>query len=166
MEIKEFEGKKAKNKWRSSLYDITINLNKSLNTKSDSAKEIPIYKEKLKTFLISIMDKDRINKIFLNCGRVGTPKTEWKLLTKDHIKEIEVKNLIEANTQGLGFLHSHTFIKIIHDSRVCVNLDLLKKTFYKYAEPWLTGKPYINVQGRTDTAYNMENYLNAEKEEF
>lgn len=155
---------KGKLKVRSSLYNITINTNKSLVSNADN---IPALKDMLKSFLLAISKPEKFEKFLIDMGPVGTPRTHYKPATSDIIESITINNTIEANVSGRAFLHSHTIVKVIHKSRVQINIDLLKKIFYRYSKSLLTVggeymKPYINVKATTDTEFNMVNYVKAE----
>ena len=157
---------KGKLRERSSIYDITINTNKSLNS-NNSIEFISQLKDMLKSFLVAVTRDDKFKKFITDMGKVGTPRTEYKPASPDIIKKIDISNTLEANINGRGFLHSHTIVKILHTSRVQINMELFKKVFYRYSKDLLTigGKyemPYIHVKGVADTAFNMENYVKGE----
>ena len=168
--IRDLEGKKEKtNRKRKSVFLLTINTNKSFNSKNVNMDKMQIIKKKLITLLEDLLTEKNIIRLTLDMGPIGTPRTEAKPIESNKIYEIKYKSQIEANTDGNGFLHSHSVIEIIHKTRVLINLPRLKNVIYKFMEPVLTidnkfYKPYVKVKGATSQAFAMENYVSEGKE--
>jgi hypothetical protein len=154
----EITKSKGKLKWRASIYDITINTNKSLI--GVSAEKIEEIKKKLEIFIRSVITSEKMPKLIYG-AYTGKPAGE------ENFRNISVKSAIEANEHGRSFLHSHSIIRVEHRIPIKINITLIKNTFYKYMDETLTFegkylKPYINIKAVPDTAYNMENYVSGE----
>lgn len=143
-------------KWKAAVYDITINTNKSLV--GTEPEKIESLKTALEIYIRTVFNKNDVHKILVD--KTGKAK-------KTGLRNITVKSVIEANTHGLTFLHSHTILRVEYQDSVKVNADLVKKTVYKYFEKALTIngkflKPYVHIKFMPDTAYNAENYITSE----
>lgn len=161
--ITELNDKKKNNRLRQSLFLLTINTNKTFNCVDKCKLErLPLIKQKLITLLEDLLSKKNILKLTLDLGPVGS--NERKQINPDKVKNIEVRSQIEANLKGAGFLHSHSLIEITHDTRVQLDLLLMKNIIYKYLQKVLTfdgkfSKPYINLRATKSQEFAMQNYV-------
>ena len=158
------ENKKAKkDKERTSLFIITINTNKSFNCDNECAKKrMPVVKIFFEKLIGKLFKVENIPKL------LAGPLKDGKNGKIDLNKIIDVKAVtkIEANLDIRGFLHSHTYIKIIHKTKVQINIPLLRKIVYNALEGVLTidgefKHPYINVKGLRSVEAALKNYVKA-----
>jgi hypothetical protein len=155
-----------------SIFTLTINTNKSLNTKNEAVIErLPEIKQCFEDLAANLFAERNLPKIieifqFSTSTLQTAGKAKEKVIMpfdQDKIKDIKAETVIEANTDGLGFLHLHSVITVIHKEKVQINLKLVKAVVYRKLEKCLTfdgkyKKPYVSVRGRK-TAYAIENYL-------
>jgi hypothetical protein len=156
--------KKVKTKWRQSIFIVTINTNQTYNSRDmEVLKRMPEIDREFDDLLHNLFDRRNLIKLFVD---IGKPKSGQRiLLNPDRVKEIEANTQKEVNTDGKGFLHSHTIIKIVHDTRVLVNLQLVRNVVKKKLENVLTfnGKfksPVVMVKAN-NTSYQLEKYVNS-----
>lgn len=158
-------GEKPKTKWRESIFLVTINTNKSYNSNNlETLNRMPEIDKEFDDLLHNLFAKHNLIKLFVNIGKPGS-KQRTKL-TDEHVQSIDAHTQKEINHDIRGFLHAHTTIKIVHDTRVLINLPLIRTVVKKKMEKVLTinGKftsPYVGVKSR-GTAYNIENYVKKE----
>lgn len=143
--------------WRASIFDVTINTNKSLV--GATPEKIEELKNSLERYIRVVFDRDRLPSLFTN--------TKNEKIPLDSVRNITVKSVIEANVHGRSFLHSHTIVRVEHKISVRLNLAVIKSTLYKFLEKSLTldgefKKPYVNVKVASDAAWNMENYVKSD----
>lgn len=154
--------KKKKNIWRESIFLITINSNKSYNSRDmEKLNSMEKIKECFNNLAHKLFNKDNVFKLLRGVEGTKENKSYYEP-EKDIIKNIDVNTQLEANLEVRGFIHLHSTIKVIHQKKIQVNLELLKRVIYKYTENCLTiegqyYKPYINIKGRS-TNYEMVNY--------
>lgn len=139
--------------WRASVYDITINTNKS--TVNESSELIEKITNRLETYIKTVLNKNAVKLLIQPIGGKS-----YK------VKNISSNSAIEANMDGKALLHSHTIIRIEHEGKIKLNIAAVKTTCYKYMEEVLTidgdfKKPYVNIKAISDTAFNMENYISS-----
>ena len=170
---------KAKSKWRESIFTVTINTNKSFKGDTDLTdlkkafidflKKI-FAEDKLKTLLIDLLKPEDLEKINLRRQYAGESVIYGVPLgsapsesNNTQIKEITAHTQIESNLDNTAKLHSHTTIKVIHNSRLQVNTQLIQRVGAKYLSKYIvkkngdTGSIYVRATGR-NTSYLMENY--------
>lgn len=162
--ITELDNKnKTNNKWRKSLFLCTINTNKSFNCIDEKTCErLPEIKAKLIKLLEDLFTKKNIIRLTYDLGPVGNK--DKKSINPERIKDIEIKSQIETNYNGRGFIHSHTLIEIVHNTRVQLDLVAIKNIIYKFLEKSLTfngkfNKPYINIRATRSSSFAIENYV-------
>jgi len=153
---------KPKTKWRESIFIITINTNKSYNSRDLATLEkMQEINNEFDNLLHNLFDKRNLLKLFVDIGKPGSKQRI--LLNPDRVQAIEANTQKEVNKEGKAFLHSHTIIKIIHDTRVLINLKLIRAVVEKKMEKALTingkyTKPFVSVKG-TKTQFNLEQYV-------
>ncbi len=161
--ISELIGKKEKTKKKRSVFDLTINTNKSLNTRNGTVLDrLPEIKECLKELGHNLMKQNNVEKLLID---MNEEKKSPRIL------EYEASAQIESNTEGKGMLHMHIIYSITHETKIKFDLPLLKNVIYKYLEKCLTFsaagekregkfyKPYVNIRGRHDDGFSMREYV-------
>lgn len=154
--------KKKKAEYSGSIFLITINSNKSYNSRDigtvNNLEEIEnCFKE-----LSEKLFKNNAAKLLVQVEGRGTDKKIIPL-EKDDIKNIDSVSQLEVNKDGRGFIHMHTTLTVIHKKKIQINLELLKRVVYRKMEPCLTidgkyYKPYVNVRGKKSD-YSILNYV-------
>lgn len=163
--ISELIGKKEKTKKKRSVFDLTINTNKSLNTRNSAVLDrLPQIKECLKELGHNLMKLNNVEKLLID---MNDPNSKPRIL------EFETSAQIESNTEGKGMLHMHIIYSITHETKIKFDLPLLKNIIYKYLEkclsfPFLESKakfykPYVNIRGRHDDGFSMREYVKSRK---
>lgn len=149
--------KKPKNEWRQSIFLVTINTNKSYNSRDPKTLELmPKLRETFDNMLHQLFDRRNLIKLLVDLGRPGSG--EKKLLQPENVKDIEAHTQVEVNEEGRAFLHSHTTIKVTHNTRVHVNLKLLRAVVGKVLKPVGVSNPFVSVRG-VKTTFNVEEYV-------
>jgi len=172
---------KQKSEWRSSIFTITINLNKSYKGEYEYSMEE--LKDKFISFLKSIYAEDNLKSLLLDLIKpedlkLINARREYKgesaiygfpldseVSERNHtkIKEIKAHTQIEVNLLNTGKLHAHTTLEVVHNSRIQVNTQLIQKVACKYMHKYILkkdgkmGSIYVRATGR-NTSYNIENY--------
>ena len=160
--ISEFVGKKKKQTKTCSVFDLTINTNKSLNSRdSKTLERLPEIKECLKELGHKLLKQNLVEKFLVDMPA----SLEAKKNVSPRILEFESNAQIESNTEKYGMLHMHVIYSIVHETKIKFDLPLLKKVIYKFLEKCLTFdkkyfKPYIHIRGRKDDAFSMREYIN------
>lgn len=156
---------KTVSEWRGTIFNITINTQKSYNSKDERILEMmPELKDKFTLFLKTFFAENRLTDCLVDLSRSGKKVEDGVPVTKDHIKKISAHTQIEANLEGNGFLHSHTIINVIHNTRLYVNLGLIRRVGSTFLKKYLikkNGEPgwlYVSATGR-NSAFNSENYV-------
>ncbi len=163
---------KEKSPWRGTIFNITINTQKSYNSKDPAALEMmPELKERFTLFLKSFFAENRLTACMVDLGRNGKKTEDGVAVEPAIIKQISAHTQIEANLDkhirgSTGALHSHTIINVVHSSRLRINIPLIKRVASKFLAKYLikkNGEPglvYVSATAR-NSAYNSENYVKA-----
>jgi hypothetical protein len=161
--VEDKHKKKAK-KVNTSLFLITINTNKSEHCNDKCTQEampgLKIYFRKLAEFLFSEKNIPNLLKL-----KPKWPNNPPVMVPKSDIISIEAKTNIELNRAGRGFLHSHTYIRVKHKTKLQINITLLRQNVYQFLEKPLTFNgefkhPYVHVDAVTgDVEKNLEEYV-------
>lgn len=161
---------KPKSKERASMFLVTINTNKSYHG-AESYESLKSLEARFKDIAENLFSPQNSVHLLQDIGRPGSRLAANPIPASrsQNIKSIDSKVQIEANTDGRAFLHLHALIKVVHQTRVRVNLPLLKRIVYKRLDPEWDAKnnpsggkfrPYINVRGMKNASFNLENYVN------
>ena len=163
-------GHEKKNEYSGSIFTITINTNKSFNSKNEAVQErLPEIKKCFEELAHGLFTESNLPKLMT--GVEYSPNELGEKIRHQipaDIKEINASTQVEANIDVRGFLHLHSVINVIHKGKVQVNLQLLKAVVNRKLNDCLSfpdkngilkfNKPYINVRGRK-TVYAIEQYV-------
>ena len=84
--------KKPKNEWRQSIFLVTINTNKSYNSRDPKTLELmPKLRETFDNMLHQLFDRRNLIKLLVDLGRPGSG--EKKLLQPENVKDIEAHDV-------------------------------------------------------------------------
>lgn len=156
--------KPKKNKLKQSDFLITINTNKTYQCcEKERIAKMPEIERVFRELVNSLFSQENVGHLVVGVRRNANGKNE-QFRPPIGIKSITAKTNIEANAEGLGFLHTHTYIRVVHSSKVQIDIGLIKKITYKILEPVLTFngkflKPYVNIQGTHSSAFSIDEYV-------
>lgn len=155
--------RKPKNEYSGSIFLITINSNKSMNTRDPGILERIDEIEKCLKEISDVLFSEK-NVMKLLC--VPLENKQKENIDPENVKSIKVNSQLEANREERGFVHLHTTINVVHKKKIQIDLNLLKRVVYRKMNDCLTFngkfyKPYVNVRGQK-TAYSIEQYANTE----
>lgn len=163
--------KKKKSEWRESIFTVTINTNKSFNSKDENVQnKLAEMKIKFRQFLEGMFKHSNIPKFIIDLKKPGTemPIVDGKIIkgypvSLNDLKEWSAHVQIESNLENTGNLHAHATIKIVHKTRIQVDTTMIQRVGTKFMGEFLMkkngeqGHMYVRATGRS-TSFVMENY--------